>query len=267
MAYHTDYKSPVTEAMQVLEDSSIAEFPVRLSLVQQQYRNLFVIRPYSFLVESQKISFNECCEMLGSDDGASISNGACQYVIYYNEKKKKERIRFTIAHEMGHIFLNHHYAHAQAILKRAYPEDSFYKALENEANCFARNLLCPPQYTKHLLNAHGIFHGYDDSENWDYRKETCITKKLCTFFKAETLVEQAFHVSSSAAKTRIHFLLTDIHYFNDTHLEADTNTPIKYSSFWYCIPCGIEKTNSSICKLCEKKRLECCNIMNQRLVI
>lgn len=77
--------------------------------------------------------------------------GACaydhkkeRYVIYYNDTKKNEGLtRFTIAHELGHIFLEHHKRADTDIMLRKGISASVYKAFENGANCFARNFLSP----------------------------------------------------------------------------------------------------------------------------
>lgn len=51
-----------------------------------------------------------------------------RWLIFYNDTKSVTTIRFTIAHELGHIILRH-------------TEDN--STTDKEANCFARNLLCP----------------------------------------------------------------------------------------------------------------------------
>ena len=50
-------------------------------------------------------------------------------IIYYNERMPLACIRFTLAHEIGHAVLDH--------------RDEDDPMAEKEANCFARNLLCP----------------------------------------------------------------------------------------------------------------------------
>lgn len=52
-----------------------------------------------------------------------------QWCILYNDTRPKERIRFTIMHEIGHIVLNH-------------TEDS--ELADSEANFFAKYALAPP---------------------------------------------------------------------------------------------------------------------------
>ncbi|MPL99688.1 hypothetical protein SDC9_45908 [bioreactor metagenome] len=156
MRLYPDYQKPIQEALIVLEDSGIGRFPVDLSVIQQQYRKLFEIRSYGSLMRKSKISREECCELLGSEDGASVSDGCGRYILYYNENMTKRRTRFTIAHEFGHIFLGHHDEYGEPILKRGGVGKALYERLEKEANCFARNLLCPAYHTDMLLEAHGI---------------------------------------------------------------------------------------------------------------
>lgn len=92
------------------------------------------------LLENCKLlSYGQTCffyeytleELLGvSEFGFSIlNNHTGQRLILYNEDCVLRCIRFTIAHEIGHY-----------VLKHANEKDV---ASEREANCFARNLLCP----------------------------------------------------------------------------------------------------------------------------
>lgn len=68
-----------------------------------------------------------------SKDGFSAlfqySDGSLKWKIYYNDSIPKERIKFTIMHEMGHIRLDH-------------TEHS--ELAEAEANYFAKYSLAPP---------------------------------------------------------------------------------------------------------------------------
>ena len=59
-------------------------------------------------------------------------------IIYINEKMPLWAIRFTLAHEIGHAVLGH--------------QDEDNPVSEREANCFARNLLCPLP----VANAFGV---------------------------------------------------------------------------------------------------------------
>ena len=68
-------------------------------------------------------------ELSESDMGYTVYDRVKErWLIYYNDTKCDTTIRFTIAHELGHIALKH-------------TEDN--SITDREANCFARNLLCP----------------------------------------------------------------------------------------------------------------------------
>lgn len=64
-----------------------------------------------------------------SDMGFTVYNPQKKrWLVYYNDTNCETTIRFTIAHELGHIVLEH-------------TEDN--SDTNKEANCFARNILCP----------------------------------------------------------------------------------------------------------------------------
>lgn len=65
------------------------------------------------------------------------------YIIVYNEKKSKKRIRFSLAHELGHIILNH-LSDERTEIDRGGLDDITYYKMEGAANTFAGNFLAPP---------------------------------------------------------------------------------------------------------------------------
>jgi Zn-dependent peptidase ImmA (M78 family) len=71
---------------------------------------------------------------LGDDDGFCVNN----ILIGYNQTKNRARIRFTIAHELGHILLGHNAEEQPSKI-------NFYSKNEKEtvANAFAAELLVP----------------------------------------------------------------------------------------------------------------------------
>lgn len=91
----------------------------------------------------------------GNDDISGkviIDSDSKKFEIYVNKKESEERKRFTIAHELGHVFL-----HASS--KGTY-QDTFYRGqcydefdrLEYQANLFASSLLMPKDTVKKLWN-------------------------------------------------------------------------------------------------------------------
>ncbi|MBU5230018.1 ImmA/IrrE family metallo-endopeptidase [Intestinimonas butyriciproducens] len=65
------------------------------------------------------------------------------YMIIYNECRPEARIRFSLAHELGHIVLEH-LNDERTELSRGGVDDPTYYAMEGAANTFAGNLLAPP---------------------------------------------------------------------------------------------------------------------------
>ena len=65
------------------------------------------------------------------------------YMILYNEARPGTRIRFSLAHELGHIVLGH-LNNERTEISRGGVDDPTYYALEGAANTFAGNLLAPP---------------------------------------------------------------------------------------------------------------------------
>lgn len=119
------YKNVRNAAWQCLIDYNINSLPVNVMLIAKR--------------AGIKVIKNSMVNMLSpNESGASfISNG--QWYIVYDDRATHQRCRFTIAHEMGHIFLGHklrHDRHTRTI-------DSSRPVLEQEADIFASRLLAP----------------------------------------------------------------------------------------------------------------------------
>lgn len=117
-------------------------------------RKLFyVLRPYSTLNPTQ------LQEALAIDpDGYSkveynSQTGMYQYVIYYNDSGIHGRIRWTIFHEIGHIYLGHH----------DNPDNRNLIYEEAEAEFFAKYAFAPPP----LVRAHKCTNPYEVADIFD----------------------------------------------------------------------------------------------------
>ena len=64
-----------------------------------------------------------------NERGKCITDGR-EWIIVYDGNQPPEQIRFTVAHELGHIFLGHREEHI-----------SFVKRIESQADAFAFELL------------------------------------------------------------------------------------------------------------------------------
>ena len=69
------------------------------------------------------------------NDAFSVGN-----IIFYNDEKTTQRQRFSIAHELGHIFLHNSDEKATVRNREPAPNDD---PVETEANIFASRLLAP----------------------------------------------------------------------------------------------------------------------------
>ena len=94
-----------------------------------------VLKTYSQAARYLGCSHNEFTyHVAQSEFGFTVTDPVTgTHIIFFNNLKYDKTIRFTLAHELGHIRLGH-------------TEDN--EIADKEANCFARNILCPVQIVK-----------------------------------------------------------------------------------------------------------------------
>lgn len=119
------YKNARNAAWQCLIDFDIKELPVKPSMIAKQL-GIKIIK---------NSSINELSE---GESGATYLIKSKWYIVY-NDTEPRQRCRFTVAHELGHILLGHimcdkHYA-------RTF--DTSRPTIEQEADVFAARLLAP----------------------------------------------------------------------------------------------------------------------------
>lgn len=134
------YKNARNASWQCILDYNVRELPVRLTKIIEKSDNIK-------LIKNSQVDF-----LHHGVSGMTILNSDT-FNIIYNDTEPSTRCRFTIAHELGHIFLGH-----LMINKTAYR--TFQPSNENEssANVFARDLLAPACVLHELsiLKAHDI---------------------------------------------------------------------------------------------------------------
>lgn len=80
----------------------------------------------------------------GADAKTQHLRGQADYLVVYDDRiNNYQRIRWTIAHEIGHIVLGHLTSFNATALCRGSLTEAEYKVLEREADTFAVNLLSP----------------------------------------------------------------------------------------------------------------------------
>ena len=132
MTDYPDYHKATNTAYMELEKYD-GSFPrIDIFRIIRQDRNIALIT-YTEASEKLGCSHNEFAYNIApSEQGFTIKeSSSSRSIIFYNNLKDSKTIRFTMAHELGHIRLKH---------------ENDDKISDKEANCFARNILCPCQF-------------------------------------------------------------------------------------------------------------------------
>ena len=80
----------------------------------------------------------------GADAKTQHLRGQADYLVVYDDRVENyQRVRWTIAHEIGHIVLGHLTSFDATALNRGSLTEAEYRVLEREADTFAVNLLAP----------------------------------------------------------------------------------------------------------------------------
>lgn len=116
----------------MFEECMINSYPIDcFDIAKKLY---YVLKPYSSLSPDEYVKVL-CIDPDGfSRVEANPSTGMNQYIIYYNDYAQFERMRWTIFHEIGHIYLGHH----------DNLDNSNITSEEAEANFFAKYAIAPP---------------------------------------------------------------------------------------------------------------------------
>ena len=247
MSRPANYSRPVRLSLQVLRDAGITGFPVSLKQILKAFGIRLMTYEEFCLVNDCEVSV--CIEQFGKD-GATIEKNGKYLIVYNRNQTPKDRIRFTIAHELGHIFLHHHSELGTAVLQRLWVEKSLYDVMEDEANCFARNLLCPAVSVLTVLRAHGFV-----SSEYDERRKRNVWLKIpgaqslpnLPFGLTDAfLVRQSFRVTGAAAGIRCSFLKEDL---RNTPMAdaADILENISFTTQWRCRKCGSPRVEDADC--------------------
>lgn len=133
------YKDARDKSWDTLIKCQIYTLPVNLMAIARHY-NIKVIR-YSKSEYIKALNISE-------SDGFSLLRG--QPIIYYNDRKPYNRVRFTIAHELGHCLLGH-LSEFKVTNRQNNETDTYTDPKEIQANVFARDLLMPATVL-HSLN-------------------------------------------------------------------------------------------------------------------
>lgn len=110
----------------------------------------------SFPVDIEKIATNEGFNVTKTSLPDKVSGilEPAENNIYINKNNNEKRQRFTIAHELGHYFLNHcDGIHVDKTFRDTKSSEGLY-AIEIEANNFAAELLMPKDEINSILESY-----------------------------------------------------------------------------------------------------------------
>lgn len=135
------------KVMETLEQYSTPVLPVKIGSI---IRNIPYIKliTYSSQIKKHRISYDELIVNAETKDSYVVhENSTGRFCIYYNDIDthimSSNRVRWNLAHELGHVILNHHKMAGLDTLRRTGIDDSTYNYLEKEADYFAQLLLVP----------------------------------------------------------------------------------------------------------------------------
>ncbi len=131
------YEEIKREVIFMFEETETDTYPIDcFEIARRLYYRLY---PYSMLDNDKRVKALETSEAGYSRVELDPRTQMFHYCIYYNDQERSiGNIRWTIFHELGHIFLGHH------------DNPTGIEQLEEaEANFFAKYAMCPPP----LLNA------------------------------------------------------------------------------------------------------------------
>lgn len=118
------YEKSRNAAWQCLLDYKIDRLPVKVSNIAKQA---------GFII----LKNSDVNELKNEESGKTVYQNGRFYIVY-RDTEIPNRCRFTIAHELGHIFLGHLLINTPAYRTFAVRDDN-----ESAANVFARDLLAP----------------------------------------------------------------------------------------------------------------------------
>lgn len=155
-----NYEGAIKKAKEVLAHNFISNPPIVAEELAKNYG--LRVGYYIFLPDRRNVS-------------GFITNSE----IVINDEESPQRKNFTIAHELGHYLLGHVGNKDYDVLYRKPIAEQTNKPMEQEANCFAANLLVPEYMLKKYLAEYPFANNYQlanifgvSTEVIGFRKQT-----------------------------------------------------------------------------------------------
>lgn len=130
-------------AWAIIKHFNFHTYPIDIYAIYEA--STIIAKTYQYYAAKQGLTTEEYIEAAGgAKDGFSIYDNG-QYIVAFNtENMTKGRIRWTLAHELGHVVLKHFEEFEATRLSQSGLTEDEYSVLDVEANIFASELLCSP---------------------------------------------------------------------------------------------------------------------------
>ena len=172
--------------------------------------------------------------------------------IFYNGALPENRIRFTLAHELGHVFLGHFETQDTDTLPE---QDKGYDAADAQADVFAACLLCPAPSAVRLLREHGFSCSKETGFLWKLTDPGApFLRHLGKTPDPVRLVMTSYGLSEAAACRRLRELTDEMGIWNNISRDLFSHAEgIPHRAGWHCGVCGTRRRTSSLyCTGCGK---------------
>lgn len=214
-------------ACEFLEEYDINSFPIDVEKLI--YDNKWGLTKYSEIMKKFSCDLETVIRCLRSKDGYTQLDDDNYSIAYNDAKQLGNRKRFTLMHEIGHIYLRHLTDFETTRLYRGSLTKEENRVLENEANAFARNVLVPSVMLQQLKN------------------------------KSASNIARQFGITVKASETRLDLYQKDL-YLNEINFIMPRLSIIFYN-FYYkkrCLTCENSAIGKSInfCPICGQNTLK-----------
>lgn len=169
--FSVDFKKAYIKANEILVSSNVITtfpFPI-IKMISEKTNSKMVCRDFTKARAYKNLNISD----FGSKSAILIEDQQGKKIIFFNEKEKKERTKFSIAHEFGHYKLEHNYSCSEN-----------YGNYEVETNFFAAQLLMPEQLIREL-NRRGVNTNEDFLQKYFGVSKEAANKRLSTLSKTE----------------------------------------------------------------------------------
>lgn len=231
-----DYAFAQQGAYDLIYESNIKELPISMKEMVTDVVGLKLLT-YTELSEKTGLNVKEVCDLYGSPDGVIMMSKTGKVKIAYNDTIESEgRMRFTLAHEIGHYKLGHFEETDKLVLSRSDLTEEEYDVLEKEANYFAKRLLAPIPLVDDYVEA---WHKISPKE-----------------------IAEIFNTSLSFGKNLVNELIRRRDTTNISRVHHDMN--VNFQRFIYMdtqmVPCDICQNlvdiNHNFCQICGSGQLD-----------